>query len=67
LRDLTDRLGQPLPEAERASVEAQLGRRFRDAGEPEQALRYLSAARRRYTELADVRGAAAIDVDRAEV
>ncbi|HUQ02879.1 MAG TPA: sigma 54-interacting transcriptional regulator [Kofleriaceae bacterium] len=67
LRELTERLGQALPEDERAGVEAQLGRRFRDAGEPEQALRYLSAARRRYTELADARGAAAIDVDLAEV
>ncbi len=67
LRELTERLGQALPDAERASVEAQLGRRFRDAGEPEQALRYLSAARRRYTELDDTRGAAAVDVDLAEV
>ncbi len=67
LRELTERLGQALPDAERASVEAQVGRRYREAGEPEQALRYLTAARRRLVELGDARGAAAVDVDLAEV
>ncbi len=67
LRELTERLGQSLPEAERAAVEAQLGRRYRDSGEPEQALRYLGTARRRFIELGDERGAAAVDVELAEV
>ncbi len=67
LRELTERLGQALSEAERAAVEVQLGRVYRNVGEPEQALRYLSAARRRFVELGDTRGAAAVDVDLAEV
>ena len=67
LRELTDRLGQATTEAERADLEAQLGRRYRDAGEPEQALRYLSGARRRWAELGQAGRAAALDVDLADV
>jgi sigma-54 dependent transcriptional regulator, acetoin dehydrogenase operon transcriptional activator AcoR len=67
LRELTDRLGQASTDPERADVEAQLGRRYRDAGEPEQALRYLSGARRRWADLGQAGRAAAIDVDLAEV